>query len=562
MKRFAQLFEELDTSTGTTDKVDALVRYFSTAPAEDAAWALALLTGRRVKRAVNYTQLYAWASEVSGYPEWLIGESHAAVGDFSEVLSLILPPPNNPADLSLREVIEGRITSMARHDETHKKATVLKTWDQLDQRGKFIFHKLISATFRVGVSRLLAVRALSQVANIPQEEMDHRLMGDWSPTVQFYQSLMRPVDVGDEAHGRAVHWNPYPFFLAHQLEDTAFIGEKLGPRDQWQAEWKWDGIRAQLIKRAGRVALWSRGEELLTERFPDLLETADKLTDGTVLDGELLAWENNRPLPFADLQHRINKKQPTGLLFADVPVIFRAYDLLESNGEDLRAKPLRERRAALERTVTKVNSSLLQLSEVIDAPTWEALADLRSGSRDRNVEGIMLKHLDSPYGVGRTKTTLIDSPTRAGWWKWKIDPYLVDCVLTIAQRGSGRRASLFTDYTFSVWTGPERGQGELVPIAKAYSGLTDQEILKVDAFVRDHTTGRLQGGGGRIVEPKLVFEIAFEGIAASPRHKSGIATRFPRMNRWRTDKKPEEADTLDFVKSLLAQHLKSARGKP
>jgi len=556
VKRFGQLFEELDASTGTTDKVDALVRYFSSAPAEDAAWALALLMGRRVKRAVNYTQLYAWASEVSGYPEWLIGESHAAVGDFSEVLSLVLPPPKNPADLSLREVIEGRIASMARYDEAHKKAIVLKTWDQLDQCGKFIFHKLISATFRVGVSRLLAVRALSRVAGVPQEEMDHRLMGEWSPTVEFYRSLMRPVDVGGE--GRAVHWNPYPFFLAHQLEETAFIGERLGPIAQWQAEWKWDGIRGQLIKRAGRVALWSRGEELLTERFPDLLETADRLPDGTVLDGELLAWENGRPLPFADLQHRINKKQPTGLLFADVPVIFRAYDLLEEQGEDLRARPLRERRARLEEVVRGAGSTLLQVSEVVEAESWEALAELRAGARERNVEGVMLKHLDSTYGVGRTKTTLIDSPVRAGWWKWKVDPYLVDCVLTVAQRGSGRRASLFTDYTFAVWTGPERGEGELVPIAKAYSGLTDQEILKVDAFVRDHTTGRLQGGGGRLVEPRLVFEIAFEGIAPSPRHKSGVATRFPRMNRWRTDKKPEEADTLGFVKGLLAQHTRNA----
>lgn len=559
MKRFGQLFEELDTSTGTTDKVDALVRYFSSAPAEDAAWALALLTGRRVKRAVSYTLLYAWASEVSGYAEWLIGESHAAVGDFSEVLSLVLPPPGQPADLSLREVIEGRISLMARLGESDKKAVVLKTWDQLDQRGKFLFHKLISATFRVGVSRLLAVRALAQVAGVPQEEMDHRLMGEWSPTAEFFKSLLRPVDLKGAA--RDVHWNPYPFFLAHQLEETAFVGEKLGPIEQWQVEWKWDGIRGQLIKRAERVALWSRGEELLTERFPDLLDVSDQLPDGTVLDGELLAWENGRPLPFAQLQTRINKKQPTGLLFADVPVIFRAYDILEHGGVDLRAKALRERREMLEQVVRGAGSPLLQVSEVIEASSWDELASLRAGSRERNVEGVMLKHLDSTYGVGRTKTTLIDSPARAGWWKWKIDPYLVDCVLVIAQRGSGRRASLFTDYTFAVWTGPQRGEGELVPIAKAYSGLTDQEILKVDAFVRDHTTGRLQGGGGRIVEPRLVFEIAFEGIAASLRHKSGVATRFPRMNRWRMDKGPEEADTLGFVKGLLAQHLKSAGGK-
>jgi len=457
VKRFGQLFEELDTSTATSDKVAALVRYFSSAPAEDAAWALALLTGRRIKRAVNYNHLYAWASEVSGYPQWLIGESHAAVGDFSEVLSLILPPPLAPADLSLREIIEARIISMARHDEAHKKATVLKTWNQLDQRGKFLFHKLISGTFRVGVSRLLAVRALAQVAGVPQEEMDHRLMGDWPATAEFFRSLMRPVEAKGTGGG-AAHWNPYPFFLAHQLEDTAFIGEKLGPLALWQAEWKWDGIRGQLIKRAGRVALWSRGEELLTERFPDLLDAAERLADGTVLDGEVLAWENGRPLPFANLQTRINKKQPTGLLFADVPVIFRAYDVLEREGEDVRAKPLRERRGILADVVGRAASPLLQVSETIDASSWEELAELRAGSRDRNVEGIMLKHLDSPYGVGRTKTTLIDSATRAGWWKWKVDPYLVDCVLVIAQRGSGRRATLFTDYTFAVWTGPERGE--------------------------------------------------------------------------------------------------------
>jgi len=556
VKRFGQLFDELDASTGTTDKVQALVRYFGSAPPEDAAWTLALLTGRRIRRAVTYTQLYTWASEVSGYPQWLIGESHAAVGDFSEVLSLVLPEPTHPTDLHLRELIEGRIAAMARLDDARRREVVVRTWDQLDQRGKFLFHKLISGTFRVGVSRLLAVRALALVAGVPQEEMDHRLMGEWPATGEFFRSLLRPV-APDAA---AVHWNPYPFFLAHQLQETAFMAEALGEVGQWQAEWKWDGIRGQVIKRAGRAVIWSRGEELLTERFPELREAADRLPDGTVIDGEVLAWERGRPLPFADLQTRINKKQPNGLLFSEVPVVFCAYDVLELGGEDVRPRPLRERRGLLERLVGDAGTPLIRLSETIAADSWESLADQRAGARGRNVEGIMLKHLDSAYGVGRTKTGLIDGARRAGWWKWKVEPYLVDCVLVVAQRGSGRRATLFTDYTFAVWTGPERGEGDLVPIAKAYSGLTDEEILKVDAFVREHTTGRLPGGGGRTVEPSLVFEIAFEGISASTRHKSGVATRFPRMNRWRTDKRPEEADTLGFVKQLLNQHLKHAGG--
>lgn len=589
MKAFVQLYDELDASTSTQRKVEALSAYFATAPHADGAWALALFTQRRLKRLVTSTQLKLWASEAAGVSLWMVDECHAAVGDLGETLSLILPERLDLASqgvmddqassfradgLSLASLMHDRLMPLAKLDEPSRRVSVMRTWQQLDQRQRFIFHKLISGTFRVGVSRLLAVRAMAAAANFDQPEMDHRLQGNWQPSAAFFASLFQPASSASTSQGQETSLNPFPFFLAHQLPDDALIPELLGDRAAWQAEWKWDGIRGQLLRRAGRSALWSRGEELITERFDELAHAASDLPDGTTLDGEVLAYEHGRTLGFDLLQTRITrlpKPHERGMrkLFDDVPVVFMAYDCLEHQSQDLRAQPTIARRRALEALIASLSGEARRViipSPILHTSSWDELAQLRAKSRQFGVEGIMLKHLASTYGTGRTKVQLIDGATKAGWWKWKIQPYHVDCVLTAAQRGSGRRASLYSDYTFSVWTGPQAGEGKLVPIAKAYSGLSDAELLEVDAFVREHPAKRDAGAplppaasGIRMVEPKLVFEIAFEAIASSPRHKSGIATRFPRIARIRRDKRADQAETLAFVQSLLQQHAQPAQ---
>ncbi|MGH7130509.1 MAG: ATP-dependent DNA ligase [Phycisphaerales bacterium] len=550
MQRFARLYAELDATTSRDDKTAALVRYFREAPAADGAWALAILTGRRVRRAVSSTELRTAAQYVSAVPGWLIDECHGSVGDLGETLALILPDPASPDTPRpmLHELFERTILAMRRMSETQRGLMLRATWAALDSFERFVFHKLLSGTFRVGVSRLLAVRAMAEIAGVSQAEMDHRLMGDWEPTPGFFDALRRG-EVAPDGHAQSIA-RPYPFYLAQQLDNTPWATNDLGPVSDWLAEWKWDGIRAQLIRRSGKCVLWSRGEEVISAQFPELVDAASAIPDGTVLDGEVLAWDlggAERPLPFAALQTRINRKQEGLRLFNDVPVVFMTYDLLEHNGEDWRARPLNERRATLE-SLLRPAPPLLRASATVKADSWKELAAMREQARARGVEGLMLKRRSSVYGVGRTRGDL----AIGAWWKWKIDPYSVDAVLIYAQRGSGRRASLYTDYTFGLWSGPERGQGELVPIAKAYSGLTDDEISQVDAFIREHTTGRVQGASMVVVEPSLVFELAFEGIAASTRHKSGMAVRFPRMARWRTDKKANEADTLDSLRRLLA----------
>jgi DNA ligase-1 len=438
--------------------------------------------------------------------------------------------------------------------DEQRRDVMIRTWRELTTDEKLVWNKIITGEFRVGVSRTLVIRALAEVAGLTPGVMAHRLMGHWKPTRESYEQLF--------AQERTAHdvSKPYPFFLAYPLEGTI---EDLGDAGDWQAEWKWDGIRGQLIKRttqadsengaapaafttASTISLWSRGEDLVTDRFPEIQEAAVLLPLGTVMDGEILAWKGDRPLPFADLQHRIGRKRVTDSLRKETPVAFMAYDLLEENGEDIREKPLSERRARLERLVTSLPPNpVFKLSLVHRQAAWVELRTSFEQARAQSVEGLMLKRLRSPYRVGRVK---------GDWWKWKIDPYHIDAVLIYAQQGHGRRASLFTDYTFGVWE-----QGKLVPIAKAYSGLSDEEIRQVDSFVRRNTLERF--GPVRVVKPELVFELAFEGIQASGRHKAGIAVRFPRMSRWRQDKKADEADTLDNLKALLKVHEGAPAGE-
>jgi DNA ligase-1 len=526
MKAFADLYNALDETNKTSEKVAALTRYFAVAPAADAAWAVYFLTGRKPRQGVPSPKLRVWAAEAGGVPEWLFDECYHAVGDVAETIALILPPPEHSSDRPLTLWVEERLLPLRGTPEDEQKRALFQAWAELDRRQRFVWNKLITGAFRVGVSQQLVTRALAQVFGADPAVIAHRLMGDWEATPAFYDRLR-----GSEASDADVS-RPYPFFLAHPLEEAP---DSLGDVTEWQAEWKWDGIRAQMIRRAGQVFLWSRGEELVTERYPELAATAARLPDGTVIDGELLPWKDGRVLPFAHLQRRIGRKTLGKKLLEEVPVALVAYDLLEQDGTDLRPLPLAERRARLERVATDLADPRLIASPVIAAGSWTELARLREESRGRNVEGMMLKRKASPYRVGRQ---------RGDWWKWKVNPFTVDAVLIYAQRGSGKRASLYTDYTFGVWD-----DGKLVPVAKAYSGLTDEEIKQVDAFVRKHTVEKF--GPVRTVRPELVFELAFEGIQRSTRHKSGVAVRFPRMLRWRTDKKAEEADTLETLRKLL-----------
>ncbi len=530
MKPFSELYTRLDETNRTSEKLAALRDYFAAAPAADAAWALHFLLGRKFPRAVNTRQLREWVGEEAALPLWLVEESYHAVGDLGETLALLLPPRDSdmPDPPPLHILVEERLRPLREMPEPRRRETLLATWRMLDRRQAFVWNKILTGEFRVGVAATLVSRALAGAAGIEPAEMAHRLMGDWTPTAAFYERLMTPDGGGPDRPGM-----PYPFFLAHPLTgDPAELGD---PGD-WQAEWKWDGIRAQLIHRRGEVMVWSRGEELVNAAFPEIETLGGVLPAGTVLDGEILAWTGERPLPFGHLQRRLGRKQVSAALQAEFPVAFIAYDLLEEDGADVRALPLAERRLRLEALAAMVLDPRLVISPRVAFADWAELARLREGSRERAVEGFMLKRLDAPYGTGRP---------RGPWWKWKIDPFTVDAVLVYAQRGHGRRASLYTDYTFAC----RDADGRLVPVAKAYSGLTDEEIHEVDRFVRAHTLER--HGPVRVVEPLLVFELAFEGIRPSSRHKSGVALRFPRMARWRRDKLPADADTIETLRALI-----------
>ncbi len=525
MRRFALLYSELDASNKTNDKVLALRSYFDEAPAEDAVWTLALVMGRRPRVPVNRTLVTQWALEYSDTPRWLFDECYSAVGDLSETIALILPEAvAEQESRSLRDWMAW-LSQLGGLSEEEQRASLFWAWEHLDRWGRLVLHKLIGGSFRFGASKELAIRALAESSGIPKAKLAHRLMGSWEPTAEFFAFATSETEEG------GLMSQPYPFCLAYPLEQEP---ERLGEVSEWQAEWKWDGIRAQLIRREGETFLWSRGEELIHDSFPDVAELGASLPDGTVIDGEILAWAGDRPLPFAQLQRRIGRKVVGKKLLMEVPCALIAFDLLEQGGDDLRGLPLAERRAQLEKVVSAAAGRLV-ISPTVPAESWAQLVAERERSREMLAEGLMLKRLSSDYTRGRK---------RGDWWKWKVDPFSVDAVLIYAQRGSGKRASLYTDYTFGVWS-----EGILVPFAKAYSGLTDAEIRDVDAFVRRNAIEKF--GPVRTVEPRLVFEIAFEGIQLSTRHKSGVAVRFPRILRWRKDKRPEDADSLENVRSLL-----------
>ncbi len=538
MRRFTELYTRLDATTATNEKVAAMRDYFADAPPADAAWAVSFLCGRRIKRLIPNARLREWVAELLDMPLWLVEESYAAVGDLAETVTLLLDGAavsGNEIDRSLAYWVESRILPLRRLDDAAKQAEVAAWWRALPHDARFTLNKLLTGAFRVGVSRRLVTRALAETADIEPARIAHRLMGQWQPSAAFFEALLDPVDQGEDAA------QPYPFFLASPVEQAGGVSvHDLGHFDDWRAEWKWDGIRAQLIRRAGECHIWSRGEELMDGRFPEVEAAAAALPEGVVLDGELLAWlpDDDRPLPFARLQRRINRQKPSKRMLADHPVRFLAYDVLEAEGGDCRGAPLLARRARLNEIVVPTEATIA-VSSFVDARGWDELAERREYAGALGTEGFVLKRADSPYRVGRV---------RGDWWKWKIDPYAVDAVLIYAQPGHGRRSNLLTDYTFAVWS-----DDSLVPFAKAYSGLTDAELGKLDRWIRQNTLERF--GPVRSVKATQVFELHFEGIQVSNRHKSGIAVRFPRIARWRNDKPIAEADTLDEIKALL-----SARG--
>ena len=529
MKLFAELIRTLDSTNKTTLKVEALTHYFKAASDKDKVWAIAILSHRRPPRPVNTTLLREWATELANIPLWLFEESYHIVGDLAETIALIIPASDSSSDKSLNQFLQ-EIIELKKLSDIEKKEYLHKNWLELNYYERFVFSKLITGSFRIGVSQKLMTRALAKATNIDEDILAYKLMGNWEPFTISYNQLILEENEEDYLS------KPYPFYLAYALENDVM---KLGDVSEWSAEHKWDGIRSQVIIRNNELFVWSRGEELVTDKYPEFQAFINAIPNGTVMDGEIMPFPNGEIGTFNDLQTRIGRKTISKVLLEKMPVILKVYDLLEWNGEDIREKPYWERRGFLQKLVQDANTSEtpLYLSESFAFNSWEEVAEERQRAREERSEGLMLKRQDSPYLVGRKK---------GDWWKWKVAPLTIDAVLTYAMRGHGRRSNLFTDYTFGLW---DEEKNELVTFAKAYSGLTDAEFRKLDAWIKRNTLERF--GPVRSVTPHHVFEIAFEGIAESKRHKSGVATRFPRILRWRQDKKIEDANSLEDLKALI-----------
>lgn len=535
MRAFAELIRTLDATNKTNVKVDALSSYFESAPGPDKVWTIAILSHRRPPRPVNTRLLREWASELAGIPLWLFEESYHIVGDLAETIALVIPRMENPhpGSRSLADYLED-IVALRGREESEKKAYLMENWQKLGFYERFVLTKFMTDGFRIGISQKLMTRALSQATGIGEDLLAFRLMGNWDPATTGFRELVLEEQQAENQS------RPFPFYLAYPVDETP---EELGDPSEWLMEHKWDGIRSQLIVRGGTHFIWSRGEELITDSYPDLAPLAGALPDGTVIDGEILPFPQGQVGSFNDLQKRLGRKTVTNSLLEKIPVILRAYDLLEWEGEDIRNLPYTERRARLDPLIEPLQADPnmpADLSATMDIPNWESAREERNRARELRSEGLMLKRRASAYGVGRKK---------GDWWKWKVDPFTVDAVLTYAMRGHGRRSNLFTDYTFALWAEKEDGERELVTFAKAYSGLTDAEFRQVDAWIKRNTLERF--GPVRSVKPEHVFEIAFEGIARSGRHKSGFATRFPRIVRWRKDKPISDANTLGELENMI-----------
>lgn len=531
MKTFANLIYALSSTSSVNEKTEILVDYFTQANDADKIWTIVLLSGKKPLKKIKRSDLKNWCIEYTNLPSWLFEESYQHVGDLAETIALLLPKNEIIEDdtpTSLAFILE-RIYHHKENDETKRKEFVLSYWQKLDKNSCFVFNKLLTGGFRIGISKSILIKSISKAENIPSEEVAYRLTGDINPLTDQYQTLL----YNDTALNNS---KPYPFYLSHPIDFN--ITELNNPED-WIAEWKWDGIRGQCIKRNGQHFIWSRGENLITDMIPEYQSFMSHLPDGTVIDGEIICaapdFDQITPLPFSLLQTRINRKKITKKILTESPVIFIAYDLLEVNGHDIRNQPLNERKKILSSIVNSIKDIHLQYSPLISFQNWDELIQIREKSRANASEGLMLKEKNSKYLSGRKK---------GEWWKWKIDPMTIDCVLIYAQKGHGRRSNLYTDYTFAVKDGEK-----LITFTKAYSGLTDDEFKEIDQFIKKYAVEKF--GPVRTVKPELVFEIAFEGISESKRHKSGISLRFPRMKRLRKDKSPEDINTLDDLKKML-----------
>jgi DNA ligase-1 len=536
LETFSKLFHNIDETTSTLEKVRVLKTYFQEEDRKNSVWALYLLMGRARKRTVTSKVLRDYFLKLSGLPEWLVEECYFHVGDSAEAITLLLRNTKfetgqsqsvpAPIPVHLHRWLEERVPALKLMDEEKRRDQIWGWWAELDEKQTFVLNKVLTGSFRVGVSDKLVVRSLSQAIGVPEQVLAHRLMGQWKPDAEFFSKLVSHAD--DELPLS----QPYPFFLAYPLQNEKDVTRNIS---RWQAEWKWDGIRAQVIRREGQLFIWSRGEDLITDQFPELAKDFGKIPNGTVLDGEIVAWSRGKPLSFNHLQKRLGRKNVSGRDMRETPVHLVAYDLLEHEGEDIRSKSLIERQSLLKEVIKISGCRYLHISAPFLVKSREGLKAKRENARERGVEGLMLKDMSSSYGVGRRK---------GFWWKYKVDPFSLDAVLIYAQAGSGKRASLFTDYTFALWK-----DDELVPFAKAYSGLSNAEIGELDRWIRRNTIERF--GPVRSVRPCHVFEIGFDGISLSRRHKSGVAVRFPRILRWRRDKKYPEADTVQSARDLI-----------
>ncbi len=525
MRNFAQLISALESTNKTNAKLDAMVQYLQTAPDADKLWFVALFTGKRPKRNVSTALMKDWAIEIAQIPYWLFVESYSSVGDLGETLSLVLPAPSQVMQKTLSEWMQEIISLTGKSDE-EKKNFVLNAWDGLDFTERFIFNKLLGGSFRIGVSSKMLVNALAKYSDNEPTAIMHSIMGKWSVETTDFEDLISGKNSNPDLS------KPYPFCLAYPLEKEI---TELGNSLDWAVEYKWDGIRGQFIKREDEVFIWSRGEELVTPQFPEIADALQKIPGDFVIDGEILVVKNGEVLNFNELQKRLNRKNIPKKMLEELPVAAFVYDLIELNSVDLRTEPFQQRRQKLETWMLGNPSSALKISDKIKFNDWAELNDIRENARDINAEGLMLKNQNSHYHSGRKK---------GDWWKWKISPLTIDAVLIYAQKGSGRRSSYYTDYTFAVKDGDK-----LVTLAKAYSGLTDKEIMEVSKFVNANAVEKY--GPVKTVKPELVFEIAFEGIGFSSRHKSGVAVRFPRIVRWRKDKTVDEIDELEEIKKWI-----------
>ena len=530
MKLFSELINALEITNKTNAKIEALVHYFKIAPDKDKLWLIALFTGKRPSRPVKTSLMRQWCVEITNLPEWLFLESYSTVGDLGETMALLLPKPSHKLELSLHEWMT-ELKGLKPKTDEEKKIFVLEAWSGLDQQERLIFNKLIGGSFRIGVSKKTLVNALAKLTSIDANQLMHSIIGNWEVDTISFEELI------NGSHINYDNSKPYPFCLAYALEKEL---PELGEPKDWIVEQKWDGVRGQIVKRNNEIYIWSRGEELVTKQFPELVEAMANFKDDFVIDGEILAMKDNDVLLFNDLQKRLNRKNVTKKLLEEVPIGFYAYDILEYNGDDIREMPFEKRRLRLESIFNSVSlPERLRLSFLVAFNQWRDLHTIRNNSRSINSEGLMLKRKTSTYHTGRKK---------GDWWKWKVDPLTIDAVMIYAQKGSGRRSSKYTDYTFAV-----KKDDALVTVAKAYSGLTDKEITEISQWVNKNAIEKF--GPVRTVKPELVFEIAFEGIALSNRHKSGVALRFPRIARWRKDKPVDEIDTIETVKSLILSCL-------